>query len=249
MDYTLNNIHALKAIELGDSKGADQLYISRNKSGRLQFLGKWDKRAVKLELENLILKEDALKKTWIPESLDGFPSLTMPFEELLKKACLVKSASCAALNYFMKTENIKVGRGKFLMWHYPIHKTCMIHTQKYISKLPEVFTLSMVLNWPKMVGGSVSNGFSAAMIPESGITAHLAVCKVLLEASYCILEMTPAAWLEKQNFPTPTICQPTKSTKNPLSGPCKTSSALNSLTTPAKRKRKRKPPINSTNDR
>ena len=248
MDFTLNNIHALKSIEMGDSKGADQLYMSRNISGRLEFLGKWDKRVVIMELENLILKEDALKKNWIPKSLDGFPSLNMPFEDLLKKANLVKPATSAALNYFMKADNIKLGRGKFLMWHYPIHKTYMTHTYKFISKLPEVFTLSMILNWPKMVGGSISNGFSDAMIPESGITTHLAVCKVLLEASYCILEITPADWLENPNSPPSTVCQLAKPTKNPLSGPCKTSSRspLNSLTTPAKRKTFQKPPAKST---
>ena len=106
MDYTLKNVYVEKALQLGSSKNAKQLFLSMSK---VTTMGNWDKREALFHLEDLILREDSMGREWLPGNGETFPKLTVPIWHIFKKTSLIKLATSAALNWIMKHSNAKLG--------------------------------------------------------------------------------------------------------------------------------------------
>ena len=82
MDYTLKNVYVEKALQLGSSKNAKQLFLSMSK---VTTMGNWDKREALFHLEDLILREDSMGREWLPGDGETFPKLTMHIQHIFKK--------------------------------------------------------------------------------------------------------------------------------------------------------------------
>ena len=163
MNFSLNNIHANNALQLGVDKNVKQLFLAETGNGELQMRGDLDKRIVAKNLQEMINREDALKGEWLVRSSPSFPKLPRQFQYLIKQPRMVKNSLTAACNNLMSSAGVKLGHDTFLAWQYPIEKAFMVHTAGMVTKLPNVFTLSMIIEWSSMQGTSISNGKLSAL--------------------------------------------------------------------------------------
>ena len=58
---------------------------------------------------------------------------------------------------------VKLGQGTFLAWHFPVEKAYLVHTAGLVDKLPNMFTLSNIIEWSAFKGTSISNGNISAL--------------------------------------------------------------------------------------
>ena len=147
MEYTLKNVYIEKALQLGSSKNAKQLFLSMSKTGEVTSMGNWEKREALFYLEDLILREDSMGREWLPGDGETFPKLTVHIQHIFKKTSLIKLATLAALNWIMKHSNAKLGWDKFLGWWFPVEKEFFTNSSTLLHELPSIFTLDMIIPW------------------------------------------------------------------------------------------------------
>ena len=71
---------------------------------------------------------------------------------MIKQPRMVNNSLTAACYNLMSFGGVKLGHDNFLAWHYPIEKAFMVYTAGLVTKLPSVFTLSMIINWSSFAG-------------------------------------------------------------------------------------------------
>ena len=158
MNYVLNNSFVDKALALGAQKNVKQIIIAEDGNGDLMYRGDLDIRVVVKKLQDKVHQEDALRGEWMASARQTLPKLPRQLNFLLKTPRMVKTAVAASLNHLMDACGVKLGRGTFLLWHYPIEKVFLTNTVELVKNLPDVFTLSMIIDWSDLKGTSISNG-------------------------------------------------------------------------------------------
>ena len=215
MKYSLNNTYINQALQLGSAKNVKQLFLAECDSGSLDLRGDLDKRLACMLLQELINKEDAVRGDWVERSSPSFPKLPRQFQYLVKNPRMVKNALTTACSYLMAFAGIKLGHDTFLAWHYPLEKAFLVHTAGLVTKLPNTFTLSMIIDWTSLQGTSISNGRLSALKvnnilmyqiihyynhhqASSGVQNWLSACKVILESLFLIAGHNIDEWVEEQ---------------------------------------------------
>ena len=163
MNFSINNSHVLRALQLGAEKNVKQLFVAETSNGGLEIKGDLEKRKVVEKLQEMINTEDSLKANWLNNSDPNFPKLPRHLEHLLKQPRLVKNAVTSACNFLMSSSGVKLGHAIFLVWHFPLEKAFMIHTSHLLNKLPNKFTLSHIIEWASLRGTRISNGRISAL--------------------------------------------------------------------------------------
>ena len=194
MEYTVENTAANNLIDLGKKRLSKQLIISVNRLGHVQMKGNLEKKIALLKLEEIVQQEDAMNKEWLPEDLDSFPLLPLPLKDVLRNGNMAKSATAASVNWMLRKTSGKIGRDKFPLWFYPVNKENLVYTSGLVSKLPDTFTLNMILEWSDMAGCSMSHGNSGALKPASGVTNHLSFIKIVLNIIFLVVGHDPLTW-------------------------------------------------------
>ena len=181
---------------MGVEKNSEQMIISINGQGKVEYKGNLDKRKALKELEGAVLQEESLAKEWLPHDLSSFPRLQLPLGKLLKSGPnKVKAATVSAVNWFLRQTNGKLGRDKFLLWWFPVEKEYLVYVSDLLSGLPEVFNLNMILEWSDLTGCSLSNGNVAALKPASGVTTQIALTKIILNIVFLVVGHNPQTWV------------------------------------------------------
>ena len=194
MEYTVENTAANNLIDLGKKRLSKQLIISVNRLGHVQMKGNLEKKIALLKLEEIVQQEDAMNKEWLPEDLDSFPLLPLPLADVLRNGNMAKSVTAASINWMLRKTGGKIGRDKFSLWFYPVNKENLVYTSGLVSKLPDTFTLNMILEWSDMAGCSMSHGNSGALKPASGVTNHLSFIKIVLNIIFLVVGHNPLTW-------------------------------------------------------
>ena len=117
-----------------------------------------------------------MRETWVHDQTK------MPMEDIMKKPNLVKSAATKALKVFLTAGNLKLGKDSFPGWRFCVEKAYFINTSTLLVKLPNVFTLSDIIDWVALDGVTICNcprGGAAALKPASGVKTWLAFVKIL----------------------------------------------------------------------
>ena len=121
----------------------------------------------------------------------------------MKKPNLVKSASTKALKVFLTAGNLKLGKDSFPGWLFCVEKAYFLNTSTLLVNLPNVFTLSDIIDWVALDGATICNGptgGAAALKPASGVKTWLAFVKILLEFLYLVEGGgSPTSQLEAQS--------------------------------------------------
>ena len=73
-----------------------------------------------------------------------------------------------------------------------VEKEYLVYVSDLVSDLPEVFNLNTILEWSNLAGGS-SN--VTALKPASGVTTHMALCKMILNVIFLVVVHNPQTWL------------------------------------------------------
>ena len=148
----------LRALQFGDKSGAKQLFFSENSDGKLEMMGNLEREKVVKFLETHLLQEESVSEDWIPKNMDNFPKLKAPLSRVKKNANMLKTASTRAMNFFKEFNNLKLGHGKFMLWHFPMEKSMLVHSRTLVDKLPPSFNLEQIISWSELQGVSMSNG-------------------------------------------------------------------------------------------
>ena len=158
MEFTLRNAYAERALQFGEKVGAKQLFFSENAEGRLEMIGSLEREKVAKFLESQLLQEEAVSEGWIPKNMEDFPKLEAPLSRVIKNTNMLKTAATRAMNFFKEYNNLKLGHGKFMLWHFPMEKSMLVHSRHMVDKLPSSFNLEQIISWSELQGVSMSNG-------------------------------------------------------------------------------------------
>ena len=194
MDYSVENTVANNLINLGKKRLSTQLIISVNRLGQVQLKGNLDKKVALAKLKEIVQQEDARAREWLPDDLDSFPLFPLPLPEVLRNGYMAKSAAAAAVSWMLRKTGGKLGRDKFPLWFFPVNKENLVYTSGLVSKLPDTFTLNMILEWSDMAGCSMSHGSSGSLKPASGVTNHLSFIKIVLNIIFLVVGHDPLTW-------------------------------------------------------
>ena len=201
MEYSLQNIHITQAQAMAEEKGAKQLVICKTRRG-VNYVSNWDIKEVLEFLKMKVEEEEAMRKTWLPDQ-SRIPKLPLAMEEIMKKPNLVKTVATKALKAFLIPGNHKMGKGSFPAWRFPVEKAYFINTSTLLHQLPDIFTLSDIIDWGALDGATISNGptgGASAIKSASGVKTWLAFVKILLEFLYLVEGGgSPASQLEAQS--------------------------------------------------
>ena len=163
MEYSLNNVYVKKALVIGSDKGVKQLFFAQHGDGKFEIRGDLDKLSVLNRLEMEINREEALKCQWLVKKDPKFPKLPRSMEFVLKQPRLVKSATISVINHLMTSAGVKLGRDKFPAWNFPLDKCMLVHTSSLVTSMPDIFSLSDIIEWSALQGTSISNGKIGAL--------------------------------------------------------------------------------------
>ena len=155
MNFSQKNIHLNRALELGSSCNVKQLFLAENPDGSISLRGDLDIREASKRLLKVIRMEDAVKCDWLTRGAPDFPKLPRNMKFILKQPRMLKNALTSA--------GVKLGQGTFLAWHFPVEKAYLVHTAGLVDKLPNMFTLSNIIEWSAFKGTSISNGNISAL--------------------------------------------------------------------------------------
>ena len=155
MNFSQKNIHLNRALELGSSCNVKQLFLAENPDGSISLRGDLDIREASKRLLKVIRMEDAVKCDWLTRGAPDFPKMPRNMKFILKQPRMLKNALTSA--------GVKLGQGTFLAWHFPVEKAYLVHTAGLVDKLPNMFTLSNIIEWSAFKGTSISNGNISAL--------------------------------------------------------------------------------------
>ena len=96
-----------------------------------------------------------------------------------------------------------MGKDSFPAWRFCVEKGYFINTSALLNKLPNIFTLSDIIDWGALDGATISDsptGGAAVIKPASGVKTWPAFVKILLEFLYLVEGGgSPASQLEAQS--------------------------------------------------
>ena len=190
MEYSIHNVHVAAGQALAEASGAEQITLCKTSRG-IEFKGNWDIKSMLEEVKKEEDEKEAVAMDWVPDK-DSIPALPMSLEDVIKKPNMVKTAATKMLKAFLAAGRLKLGKGTFAGWSFPVEKAYFINTASHLSKLPDTFKMSDIINWEALDGGTISNGpraGAAAIKPTSGVKTWLAVVKILMEF-LCLMEST-----------------------------------------------------------
>ena len=193
MEYSIDNVHVAAAQAMAEASGVPQITICKTSRG-IEFRGNWDIKAMLEDVQKEEEEKDAVSMDWVPDKA-SIPALPMSLEDIIKKPNMLKTAATKALKAFLVAGRLKLGKGTFAGWSFPVEKAYFVHTASHLSKLPSKFKMSDIISWEALDGGSISNGpraGSAAIKPSSGVKTWLAVVKILMEF-LCLMGSTGRA--------------------------------------------------------
>ena len=193
----MDTVHITRQLERNDKLAIKDFFLNEHSDGEVEFAGPMSLERAEQLIQSLRLTRASLvTSSWLPSTPP--PPLACSLKRILVVPDKLKSSATAYMKWILSVQKLKKGQPGFLGWHYPCDRARFIHTDKLLGNFTKA-TLSMeqIVPWAALatLRNGLASGYPNLLTSHCGLTSWLAVLKVFLEVSKCVLFTVSAVTL------------------------------------------------------
>ena len=186
---SMDTVHITRQLERNGPLGIKDFFINEHPDGEVEYAGPMPLERAELLIRSLRLTEASLvTSAWLPSTPP--PPLACSLKRILVVPDKLKTTATAYMKWILSKQKLKKGQPGFLGWHYPCDRARFTLTDSLLGNFTKsTLAMEQIVPWANLakLRNGLASGDTTMLTSHCGLTSWLAVLKVFLEVSWCVV--------------------------------------------------------------